>query len=186
MDQNSEELGEIVQATSDVIRRMMNFWKTAHGWAPIEAAALLNKSMLEWQSALADCLHLWTHQLSDGELILAWANIGTLVEGQLRLFLSVYYEDYVADADAKKDKKTGKLIDPDSITFEGLRVLFQKSIWEASEPWNDWVHFIQKRRNTIHAYRSNEVGIGTTEELHEALRWLLEFVSMMDSRLPYP
>lgn len=162
---------------------MMNFWKSAHGWAQVDAAALLNKSMLEWQSSLADCLQLWKHPLSDGELILAWANIGSLVEGQLKLFLSVFYNDYVADVDAIKTKQ-GELIDPDAVTLEPLRVFFQKKIWEPSDSWDKWILLILQRRNAIHAYKFKE--IGTTEELHNALTRLLEFVRMINSRLPYP
>ncbi|MDO8812473.1 MAG: hypothetical protein Q7J38_10675 [Gallionella sp.] len=162
---------------------MMNFWKSAHGWASVEAAALLNKSMLEWQSSLADCLQMWNRPLTDGELILAWANVGSLVEGQLKLFLSVYYNDYTADVDAIKNKH-GDLADPDAVNFERLRVFFKKKIWRPSEPWDEWIELIQHRRNAIHAYKFK--AIGTAEELHSSLRHLLEFVRMMNNRLPYP
>lgn len=74
-------LTETVKRTTHLIQSMMGFWKDAHGWAPIEAAELLNKSMLEWQSSLAEQLSAWRGCLSDGQLILAWANVGALVEG---------------------------------------------------------------------------------------------------------
>ena len=67
---------------------MMGFWKEAHGWAPIEAAELLNKSMLEWQGSLAEQLSVWCGTLTDGQLILAWANLGALVEGQMKLLFT--------------------------------------------------------------------------------------------------
>ena len=51
------------------------------------------------QASLATSLSRWVGATSDGDLILAWANLGTLVEGQLKLFLCVYYEDYMKDAD---------------------------------------------------------------------------------------
>ena len=176
-------LDATIQRTATLVRSMMNFWKSPHGWAPVDAAALLNKSMLEWQSSLADCLQLWRHPLSEGELILAWANIGSLVEGQLKLFLSVFYNDYVADVDAIKTKH-GEQIDPDAVTLEPLRVFFKKKVWGPSESWDDWILLIQQRRNAIHAYKFKD--IGTTEELHAALMRLLEFVRMINGRLPYP
>jgi len=176
-------LDTTMQRTATLIRGMMDFWKNAHDWAPFDAAALLNKSMLEWQSSLADCLQIWKHSLSDGELILAWANIGSLVEGQLKLFLSIYYEEYAADFEAIKNKH-GNLIDPDTVSLESLRVFFKKKIWEPSESWDEWIRLIQQRRNAIHAYEYKE--IGTTEELHSSFRRLLEFVLMMNRRLPYP
>jgi len=107
----------------------MDFWKSAHGWAPIEAAGLLNKSMLEWQASLSSSLRMWLCSSSDGDLILAWANIGALVEGQLKLFLSVWCNDYSADSDAIKDKR-GRLQELDGSTLEPLRQFFVKRIWK--------------------------------------------------------
>src|SRR5690349_21648116 len=56
------------------------FWKEAHGWAPLEAAGLLDKSRLDWQVSLSSSLRLWLREpldlISDGELILAWTNLG--------------------------------------------------------------------------------------------------------------
>jgi hypothetical protein len=81
---------EICECIETLTTKMMDFWKSAHGWAPIEAAGLLNISMLEWQSSLSSSLHRWLSATSNGDLILAWANLGALVEGQLKLFLSIY------------------------------------------------------------------------------------------------
>jgi len=182
---SEDSLEAVVQRIEILICDMMDFWKNAHGWASIEAAALLNKSMLGWQSSLAKCLQMWKRpSLTDGELILAWSNIGSLVEGQLKLFLSVYYQDYIADIDAIKKNKSLSIIDPDALMPEDLRVFFNKKIWEPSEPWGKWIFLIQQRRNAIHAYKFKE--IGTTEELHSNIRCLLEFVHMIKDRLPYP
>ena len=46
------------------------------------------------------------------------ANVGALVEGQLKLFLSAYYKDYVSDAEAIRKK--GAVIDPDVASLESL------------------------------------------------------------------
>lgn len=166
------------------VTRMMDFWKDAHGWAPIEAANLLNKSMLEWQKSLASCLSLWTRELSTGEIILAWANIGALVEGQLKLFLSVFYKDYTKNIDAAIKTKDGAIKDPDGLKLEALRQFFQKNIWDEGEPWGDWILKIQKRRNAIHAFQSKI--IGDTEELHNEMQMLLRFIERIDRQLPYP
>ncbi|UST92750.1 hypothetical protein [Pseudomonas siliginis] len=165
-----------------LIHNMMEFWKSPHGWAPFEAAELLNKSMLEWQSSLARSLSKWTGPLSDGELILAWANIGALVEGQLKLFLSAYYNDYVADAESIK--RNGIVQDPDGVSLEPLRVFFSKRIWSPEQTWDAWILQIQQRRNAIHAFKAKD--IGTSDELHAALRTLLLFIRDMNSMLPYP
>jgi hypothetical protein len=173
----------VIQRIRVLVRGMMTFWKSAHGWAPVEAAGLLSKSMLEWQSSLGDSLTNWNRPLSDGELILAWTNVGALVEGQLKLFLSAYHNDYAADSDAIKDK-TGSVVSPDILLLEKLRVFFAKKIWGPSEPWGEWVKLVQQRRNAIHAFKSND--IGTTDEFHSNLPVLLTFIAMINNRLPYP
>ncbi len=162
---------------------MMRFWKSAYGWAPIEAAGLLEKSMLEWQASLAESLPRWLESSSEGDLILAWANIGALVEGQLKLFLSVWYHDYSTDAEAIKDQ-CGRAKDPDGCGLEPLRQFFVKRIWIDGPNWNPYVGLIQQRRNAIHAFRARD--IGTFSEWREELRRHLSFVRDINSRLPYP
>lgn len=55
---------------------------------PLEAAELLSRSRLDWQVHLATCLRDWLpgeRKLTEGHLILAWANLGALIEvGLLR------------------------------------------------------------------------------------------------------
>jgi hypothetical protein len=175
-------LTETITRTTHLIQGMMGFWKEVYGWAPDEAAELLNRSMLEWQSSLAEQLSEWTGTLTEGQLILAWAHLGALVEGQMKLLLSVYYESYLSDAhDIKKKNKTE---DPDGLTLEPLIRFFKKNIWSPQEDWEPWVRMVQQRRNAIHAFKARS--IGTTEELHAALEKLLEFVRFINSRLPYP
>jgi len=182
--ESDNSLEVVIKRISTLTRRMVDFWSNAHGWAPVEAAELLSKSMLEWQSSLAECLHLWNRpSLTDGELILAWSNVGSLVEGQLKLFLSVYYKDYTNDIDAIK-KNNGDIVDPDIVKFDQLRNFFKKKVWVSDEKWDEWILLIQQRRNAIHAFKFKE--IGTTEELHSNIGCLLEFIRMMNDRLPYP
>jgi hypothetical protein len=82
-------------AKSEAICR---FWNSAHGWAPDEAAELLAKSRLDRQVSLSRTLKIWllptTPRDRDGRLILAWVNLGCLVESLMKFFLSVYRDDY--------------------------------------------------------------------------------------------
>lgn len=177
-----EEVMARIETLSDGLR---NFWSKAKGWAPIEAAHLLSKSRLDWQVSLTACLRKWIDKPSEkeasGSLILAWANLGSLVEGTLKLFLSVYYKDYKNDIDAIKKK--GELQDPDVLQLESLRQFFKKKIWN-KEPWDNWIQKIQQRRNAIHAYKDRD--IGTHDEFLDDVRDYLNFLRYINSRLPYP
>jgi hypothetical protein len=103
---NEMPIHRVVDDIETVNSRLAQFWKAAHGWAPLEAAGLLSKSRLDWQVSLSCSLRLWLREpansLSDGELILAWTNLGSLIEGTLKLFLSVYYNDFQADVENLK------------------------------------------------------------------------------------
>ena len=132
------------------------FWSKASGWAPDGAAALMSKSRLDRQVSLSKCLRIWiddkTQNIGDGALILAWANLGSLIEGTLKLFLAVYYEDYLNDIEAFKDNK-GNIIDPDVLTLEKLRVFFnKKNLW--ADKWNEFVLNVQRYRNAIHSLKT--------------------------------
>jgi hypothetical protein len=174
---------EVARRIATLTGNMMSFWNSAHGWAPIEAAGLLNKAMLEWQASLSDSLSKWLRCSSDGDLILAWANLGALVEGQLKLFLSVFFNDYSTSTHAIRDKK-GALQEPGVCTIEPLRKLFVRSIWTVGDDWNDYVLLVQQRRNAIHAFTSRN--IGTFAEWRNELRRHLSFIRDINGRLPYP
>lgn len=163
--------------------RMMGFWKNASGWAPAEAAGLLNTSMLEWQTSLSESLCQWLDSSTDGDLILAWANLGALVEGQLKLFLSVWYDDYKSDADAIRGRNQ-TLRDPDGCQLESLRQFYVRRIWTATSDWDDYIELVQHRRNAIHAFQMRN--IGTFEEWRDSLRTHLSFVRCINGKLSYP
>jgi hypothetical protein len=185
-DQDKIPIEQVLDRIVTLNRGIRDFWSSADGWAPIEAAALLSKSRLDWQVSLSATLRLWFpsggSQLTDGRLILAWANLGSLVEGTMKLFLSVFYADYSKDIDAFK-KKNGKLIDPDVLTLERLRQFFTKKDLLSSE-WESYVQHVQSRRNAIHAFEDKELGTGL--EYEQAVRRYLKLVREINSRIPYP
>lgn len=192
-----ETINRIITLTEGLTR----FWESPHGWAPIEAAELLTKSRLDWQASLARQLKLFLvpeNLKESGALILAWTTLGSLTEGVMKLFLSVWYENYNAeklktDIKAIKDSK-GNLIEPDSLVLEKLRVFFAERIYpdwarkhwkEIGEvDWIDWILKIQQRRNAIHAFKDRD--IGTFDEFHVELSNYLIFMRKLTNTFPYP
>lgn len=166
------------------------FWSSAQGWAPLDAAHLLSKSRLDWQVSLSQTLELWVEPAArvgapdaDGRLILGWTNLGSLVEGSLKWFLSVYYEDYKKDINAIRNKEGVR--DPDGVTLQPLRQFFERSVWtESDKELATWIKDLQQRRNAIHAYEHRE--ISTLDELKKGIRYYLHFLDELDGRVPYP
>jgi hypothetical protein len=174
------DVNEIIREIISINQKQAEFWRNAHGWAPSNASELLSISRLDWQVSLSETLSIWkTHTdstLSDGELILAWANLGALVEGTMKLFLSVYYDDYCKDEIRYKEK-------PDTLAFEKLKQFLSKKDIPNREQ-KEFIDLVQYRRNAIHAYKDRELG-DKNEYCHAIARYL-NFLRTIDSRLPYP
>jgi len=160
-----------------------SFWGNSSGWADVEAAELMSKSRLDWQVDLSNTLMLWDFKVEPtaGELILAWANLGSLVEGTLKLFLCVHYSDYKKDIDCIKKK--GEVVDPDALTLEPLKVFFLKKEILKTE-WFGFIQIIQERRNAIHAFKTRS--IGSHKEFESSVNTYLKLMLELNSMMPTP
>jgi hypothetical protein len=185
-DPKTMPIDEVIDKIYSLTNGLQQFWGNSAGWASIEAAQLLSKSRLDWQVSLSVCLKIWNQksvtQEEDGRLILAWANLGSLVEGSMKLFLSVWYSDYVQDVEAVKKK--GKTQDPDSVQLEPIRHFFAKRVWGKDKEMDNWVQRVQHHRNAIHAYQDRD--LGTLDEFQDDVRYYLNFLRYINFRLPYP
>lgn len=160
-----------------------SFWASPIGWAPESVVNKLSVARLDWLKDLTDCLEIWTKKslfLTEGELLLAWANLGSLVEGWLKLFYCVYYEDYLRNP----RMYNGKLIEPNDMRFEGLKQFSRGILWDQGSDWDNWVESIQQKRNAIHAF--NDKNIETPEMFLDSIVKFSEFIDVVDGRLPYP
>ncbi len=202
--ESSVHFGNIVSATpidaltiENVIDRIVtlntklaSFWSKSDGWAPAHAAGLLGKSRLDWQVSLSSTLRMWASsaELAPGELILAWANLGSLLEGSVKLLLSVYYDTYRTDLENLKksnayDHKKGAPHSPDGLALESLRkYCLAGAIFDAEHLL--LMDLVQQRRNAIHAFKDRPIGDAT--EFEGAVRGYLSFLREVVRRLPYP
>lgn len=168
---NEEVIERIIKLTKEIC----TFWSNASGWAPKKASDLMSKSRLDWQASLARMLRMFNTeqvQKEDGGLILAWTTLGSLTEGVLKLFLSVWRNEYESSVLKPTSRgytdKNDNLIEPDILILEKLRVFLAKEVYtkDIREIWKkqgsldiiDWILKIQQRRNAIHAYKNREIG----------------------------
>jgi hypothetical protein len=172
---------------------LADFWSNAHGWAPPDGAALLASARLDWTPSLARSLHRWAEPavLPDGDLILAWANLGSILESSLRLFLGVYITDYqnsredleAINAIEQKGANHGQPFPPSSIQFEKIRqLLSRREIFLPDDL--TFIALVQARRNAIHAFNNRE--IGNAKEFRSSIRTYRVFIADLATRLPYP
>lgn len=168
--------------------RISNFWGSGgHGWAPRSASALLEKARLDRQASLARMLRHWVGDFDEdeieGALILAWANLGALVEGAMKWFLCVHASSYECDPVVLD---SGRLLEPEELFFGRMCRFFEEHVWTNGqvEQWRDWINMVRERRNAIHAYQNRSVG--TFPEFFEAVRTFREFLLALDSQVPYP
>jgi len=50
--------------------------------------------------------------------------------------------------------------------------------------WDPWIEHIRKRRNSIHAFRSQD--LDTLDQWKKDLRMHLMFIRELDAQMPYP
>ena len=73
---------------------IMFLWKKTRGFAPTKTADKLDNAMLELHCEMTRTLKIWIDKglsMTNGELVLARANIGAVVESWLKFFYCVYY-----------------------------------------------------------------------------------------------
>jgi hypothetical protein len=136
----------------------------------------MTKSRLDRQVSLSRSLRHWVtdppDSLEDGDLILGWANLGSLVEGTIKLFLAVYYQDYKADLDTLKQTqawhaKQEKLLDPYGLRLDVLITYVEKAKLFSPEEIALFKQ-VQSYRNAIHAFKDRPLGTGS--ELYAAIK----------------
>lgn len=184
-DINNLDIDEVVKRIVRLNTALRDFWSSAYGWAPIEAAELLSKSRLDWQVSLSNKLNMWiSSPVADddyGSKILYWVNLGSLVEGTLKLFLSIHYKDYLSDID--KIRRYNHIVELDIMELEMLRNFFIKKEL-LTKDWDEWILNIQQKRNAIHAYKDRD--LGSYDEFLFCVRKYLELLRILNERLPYP
>lgn len=159
-------------------------WKNVHGIAPDNAAKKLDIAMLDWQSELTKTLKIWIDKGLDmtvGELILARANLGAVVESWLRFFYCVFYDDYI---NQPMVNKKGKVLEPEKdMRFEDLKNFSTGILWDDDKSSDYlWVDSIQHKRNAIHSFTYKD--IGTPADFLLDVDRLCEFVDMILNHLP--
>jgi hypothetical protein len=179
----------IDKTISDIIRineHIRDFWRDG-GWAPQRAAGLLSKARLDRQVSLSRTLRKWTGECDDdevdGQLILAWANLGSLVEGTMKWFLCVFASDYDVNP---VTLGSGAELEPDDLRFARMCGFFEKVVWTGSnvERFSRWVNMVRQRRNAIHAYR--DCDIGTFNDFHKSVVKYRQFLLDCEGTVPYP
>ncbi len=179
-DPHDMSLEDVISRLTKLNAELAKYWSSAEGWAPLSVTEILSKSRLDWQVSLTETLLLWLpdkskKDLTDGEKILAWTNLGCLIEGTLKLFLSIYNEDYL-----KSRKKDGK--GAASLTLGGLEYFIKEHEILDSEKMEYILH-VRSMRNTVHAF--NDCDLFTHEEYDASVRQYLNFLRYVNFRLPY-
>ena len=181
---NRYPIEEIVKAICKLNDKIGTFWSKCAVWAPCEAAKLLGLVRLDWQTELSRCLFMWIEddqsRKSEGHLILAWVNLGSLLEGTLKFFLSVYLEEARIAGIRPFARMPNS---PESLMLGQLRQFFIKNNI-LNEEGEALVELVQKRRNVVPAFK--DANIATWDEFVNAVRRYYSLLHNLEGRLPYP
>lgn len=177
-------------------------WKDPWGYAPSSAAEKISASKTDWVSSLTHTLKDWADKANDidimsiGKIILAYANLGALVEAWMMFLLAVYDCDYSRN---KHKRKNGKTINIKDMSLSDLTEYYAEMVWqtniariEESEYSKEqrkeyielleWIKKIEQYRNAIHCFKDRK--IGTQEELARDINKYYEFLLKIIDRLP--
>lgn len=165
------------------------FWPQSHGWAPPMVADLMNQSLMDRQLEMARSLKNWPKRrhegYAEGELVLAWTNLGSVIEGALKIYMCVFYAEWLIDPDTpekygiKKTPDGGK----NGASFEDIiQFMEKKKIIELNGII--FIRDVQQQRNLIHPMKSGTVKGG--EIFNTALTHAAELYDFVERRLPYP
>lgn len=148
---------------------------------PQSASQKIDDAMLSWMRELTKTLRLWTDKgskMTSGELILARANLGALVESWLKLFYCIYNEDY-----QNKPKMNHKgVIEPNDLSFEFLKQYSRGILFQTNDIWDTWVESVQLKRNAIHSFNYRD--IGAPDIFYDDVEKLYDFIELITDRLP--
>lgn len=177
---------EILDSIIDFSKKVFAFWKDSYGWAPKNVVDMLINVKFDWLLSLTKTLDIWIEKgicMSEGELLLARANLGSLVEGWLKLFYCVYYNDYTEDED-KKVNKSGREVKPNKLDFEYLKKFSVGKLYKEDDEWYRWINKVQHMRNAIHSFNYRD--IGTSVEFLNDIKIYFNFIITINNSLPYP
>ncbi len=182
------EVTTALDQTISLNERIRSFWQErASGWAPRKATTMLENSGMDRLVSLSHNLRLWTQPRSEaedeGRLILAWANLGILVEGAMTWFLCVWVDAYARNP---MQSRKGHDLDANRLSFEEMTQFYWQHIWVEGERdgWDAWLTRVRDRRNAVHAFNHRE--LGTWGEFWQAVVRYHEFIGELDSRVSYP
>lgn len=100
----------------DITENNLNLWEKYSGIGPIEVHEILSNVRFDRIISLTEALEIWVSKelMTDGELILANTNLGSLVESWLKFFYVVHYWSNVKNLNYnqfKEGKKSKKRIE---------------------------------------------------------------------------
>lgn len=171
---------KIKKRTSKVI----DTWKECRLVVPKNVADTFEIIDLDKLMELTNTLSIWIEKgvnMTNGELILAWTNLGAIVEAWLIFVYCVYLEDY--ENDPKKIKRYEKEIEPKDASFDQLKEYSVSRLWESRDALEyKWVDKVQRYRNSIHF--SKKVDIGTGKEFIDDINFFYKFIDDIIIRLP--
>lgn len=203
---NSSHIIEVITEIERINYRIYKVFNKSYGWAPQDAAEMLERAHLDWQYSLSKSLRNWivepdnkkhypwekyrkeTYSINDGDLILAWVNIGSLVETTIKTFLCIHYNDYKKDLETLKNTrawhgKKKKLLPSETLYFDVV-IDYCERAKIFSEKELVFFKRVQENRNSIHIFGSD--GIESIENYYECLEIYLEFLQSVEARIPFP
>lgn len=174
----------------EIAKKWEEFWPNSLGWATQEVVDQLGSAEMERHTSVATSLSYWPERLelhgTIGEYLLAWACLGSVVEGGLKVFFCVYTYDWQQDDDAPTSYENGgkrKQNKPSRTMLDSLlKYAKKRNIFEPHDL--EMMALVRDQRNLIHPLKQGETLMGS--EFNCALVAVASIYQSIDDRIPYP
>ncbi|TPG68243.1 hypothetical protein EEL32_08390 [Brevibacillus laterosporus] len=167
----------IEQVVDEVIERHTSIhasWSIPPRSEKLSVAHLVTVDTLLCQISLSKSLRRWIDMQSTepGDLLLAWTNIGLLVEGTMKWFLSIFHEEFQQEWDHQVEKFEDHYSQESFLYI--MRQFFHQRIWFGNGDFDRWVmHVNECRFNGLGEQQQLQ---SRMERFEEAIRVYLHFL----------
>ncbi|MDN9009495.1 hypothetical protein [Brevibacillus laterosporus] len=165
------------QVVDEVIKRHTSIhasWSIPPRSKQLSTAHLVTADTLLCQISLSKSLHRWLNMQSTepGDLLLAWTNIGLLVEGTMKWFLSVFHEEVRHEWENQVIKFQDHYSQESFLYM--MRKFFHQRIWFGKGDFDRWVMHVHECR--FYGLSEHQQLQSRMERFDEAVRVYLHFL----------
>ncbi len=183
------KVNDVNKITVSIVDLLENHYEE---FASKDLHQLLTNVNFKRVKGLTKTLRLWTdkEKLNEGEIVLAYANLGSLVESWLKLFLVIYVRNYdictlcILREEAFDSNYKYRVKSPDKLKFIDLNKIARRTFLNKNEELQEFTENVRIKRNAIHSFRVSEYNLGEIKDFNDNIYLFHGFLEEINNHFP--